>query len=120
MCAVGDVLVSTRKMPEVGLEYVRKLRDVKYSETIFELMVKQYEMAKVDEAKNTSMIQVLDAAVPPERKSKPKRALMVIMGTLMASFMAMLLAFVRAAMAKATSDPNRTDRMTIFRRAMRS
>jgi len=116
----GDVSVSTRKMPEVGLEYVRKLRDVKYSETIFELMAKQYEIAKVDEAKNTSMIQVLDAAVSPERKSKPKRANTVFVGTLVASFMAMLLAFGRASMAKATNDPNRADRMTIFRRALKA
>ncbi|XLM21261.1 hypothetical protein MKD33_03615, partial [Chromobacterium piscinae] len=59
---------------------MRKLRELKYQETIFELLSKQYEMAKIDEAKDSSLIQVLDTAVPPELKSKPKRSLIVMLG----------------------------------------
>ena len=46
----GDLLVGSGRIPEAGLEYVRRVRDVKYAETIFELMSKQFEIAKLDEA----------------------------------------------------------------------
>lgn len=74
----GDIQVATGKVPEAGLEYVRKLRDVKYYETIFELLAKQYEAAKLDEAKNAAVIQIVDPAVKPDQKSSPKRSLIVV------------------------------------------
>lgn len=91
----GDISVSTSRMPEVGLEYVRKVRDVKYNEAIFEVMSKQFEIAKLDEAKDSGTLQVLDAAVEPDRKSKPKRSLMVLMGTLVGGFLAVCTAFFK-------------------------
>lgn len=54
--------------------YTEKYRTFKYNETLFELMAKQYELARLDEAREGSVIQVLDVAIPPERKSKPKKA----------------------------------------------
>ncbi|UTH75325.1 Wzz/FepE/Etk N-terminal domain-containing protein [Chromobacterium sp. IIBBL 290-4] len=75
--AQGDLLVPTGKFAQSGLEYMRKLREMKYQETIFELLSKQYELAKIDEAKDSSLIQVLDTAIPPELKSKPKRMLIL-------------------------------------------
>lgn len=72
---------STGKLPEQGLEFVRAFRDVKYSEAIFEIMAKQFELAKIEESKDTSNIQQLDIAVPSERKSKPQRALIVALFT---------------------------------------
>ncbi|WP_263358976.1 GumC family protein [Acidicapsa ligni] len=74
----ADVMVPRGKMAGAGMEYVRKLRDVKYYETIFELISKQLEMAKLDEAREGSMVQVVDVAVPPDTKSSPKRAIIVI------------------------------------------
>lgn len=65
---------------EAGAErdagYIGKYREFKYQETLFELFARQYEMARVDEAREGGLIQVLDAAVVPERKSKPKRGLL--------------------------------------------
>ena len=55
--------VTTAKIPEAGLQYIRKTRDLKYAETIYELLAKQFEMAKIDEAKESSVIQVLDKAI---------------------------------------------------------
>jgi len=115
----GDVLVSTGRLPEAGLEYIRKLRDVKYSETVYELLAKQYELAKIDEAKDTSMIQVLDKAVVPERKSKPKRSIMVILAALAGLFGSVLWAFVREAMEKAKTNPESAGKMEIFRRVLK-
>jgi uncharacterized protein involved in exopolysaccharide biosynthesis len=68
----GDIQVATGKVPAQGLEYVRKMRDVKYYETIFELLAKQFEAAKLDEAKSAAVIQVVDPAIEPDRKSSPK------------------------------------------------
>jgi uncharacterized protein involved in exopolysaccharide biosynthesis len=80
-----DLQIATGKVPAAGLEYIRRLRDVKYAEAIFELLSKQFEAAKLDEANDATIIQVIDKAVEPERKSGPKRA-MIVMGTAFLSF----------------------------------
>ena len=74
----GDMLVGSGRLPEAGLDYVRRVRDVKYAETIFELMSKQFEIAKIDEAKDGSIIQILDKAIVPDKKSKPNRGVIVV------------------------------------------
>ncbi|MBX9266358.1 GumC family protein [Chromobacterium violaceum] len=76
----GDLMVPTGKVAQSGLEYLRRLREVKYQETIFELLAKQYELAKIDESKDSSLIQVLDTASPPELKSKPQRSMIMLSG----------------------------------------
>ena len=63
------------------MDYVRKLRDVKYYETIFDILARQFELAKLDEAKEGAIIQVVDPAVPPDKRSFPKRTLIVIVAT---------------------------------------
>ncbi len=90
-----DIFLSTSEVPELGVKYARLLRNFKVQETLYELLVKQYEVAKINEAKNTSTIQVLDEATPPDRKSKPKRALIVILATFCAGFLSLIVAFVR-------------------------
>lgn len=79
-----NVQVVASDIPEAGLEYARKLRDVKYHEAIFDVLARQYEAAKLDEAKNAAVIQVLDPAVPPDRKSSPNRTLIVLLAGLCA------------------------------------
>lgn len=91
----GDVMIPSGKIPEVGVEYVRTLRDVKYYETIFELLAKQYELAKIDEAKDSSMIQQLDIAVPAQERSKPKPVPMTVTGFLGGAVLAILFAILR-------------------------
>ena len=89
-----DPLMPTGRMPSVGMEYLRKLRDVKYNETLYELLAKQYEMAKLDEARDAVVIQIIDKAVPPERKVRPKRTMIVAFSTFTALLFSILLAFV--------------------------
>jgi tyrosine-protein kinase Etk/Wzc len=79
---MGNVQVPAGNVPEAGLQYVRKLRDVKYAETMFELLAKQYEAARLDEAKTAAVIQVLDPAIEPDRKSSPHRVLIVVIASL--------------------------------------
>ncbi len=100
----GDPIVSTGKVPAVALEYVRKLRDVKYYETIFELLAKQYEAAKIDESREAAVIQILDPAVEPDRKSSPKRALIVLIGVLAGTFGAIMYVLVSEALLRMRRD----------------
>jgi len=81
-----DPIMSSGRIPETGMEYLRKLRQFKYNETVYELLSQQFELAKLDEAKNAVVIQVIDPAVPPERKSRPRRAL-IILGATMAGLL---------------------------------
>jgi tyrosine-protein kinase Etk/Wzc len=85
-------------------DYVSKYREFKYNETLFELFAKQFEIAKVDESREGAVIQVLDVAQPPERKSKPKKALIVIIAILAAAFALLLFVFVREALKNAGKD----------------
>lgn len=79
----GDSLIPTKgKISDAGLNYMRKLRDVKYNETIFEILAKQFEIAKLDEAKEGALIQVVDPAIPPDYRSSPKRGLIVVASTM--------------------------------------
>ena len=82
-----------------GLDNIQRMRDLKYYQMLYELLAKQYEVARIDEAKDPAVIQVLDEAVTPERKFKPRRMLMVIACTLIALFAAVVLALFREALA---------------------
>lgn len=68
-----------------GPDYVGKFREFKYQETLFELYAKQYELARVDESREGALIQVVDVATPPEKKSKPKRTVLAIAATLLSA-----------------------------------
>lgn len=72
------------KLPEAGIEYVRARRELKLQETLLEAMIRQYEAAKLDEAKEGPALQQVDIALPPDHKSKPSVALIAIAGTLLA------------------------------------
>jgi uncharacterized protein involved in exopolysaccharide biosynthesis len=84
---------------------VRAYRDIKAREAMMNVLVAQYESARVDEAKEGPLVQQVDIASAPERKAKPKRALMVAGATFAGLFFGVLVAFVRRALRKATADP---------------
>lgn len=90
----GEGIPSIGNVPGVGLEYARRMRDMKVQEAVFEQLTKQYEVAKLNEAKDSSTIQVLDAATVPFQKSKPKRSLIVLLTTVTGFFCSVFLAFI--------------------------
>ena len=102
------------KTPNTNLQYMDAVRNVKYQEAVWEILAKQFEMSKLDEAKDFPLIQVLDQATPPENKSKPKRSMIVILATLLAFFLAVLLAFVRESVLRAKQQPEQAERMQIL------
>lgn len=89
-----DVIPSIGNAPGVGLEYGRRMREMKIQEAMFEQLTRQYEIAKLNEAKDSSTIQVLDAASVPFQKNKPKRSIIVMLATVSAFFCSILLAFI--------------------------
>jgi len=93
--SAGDIFIATSEVPALGVQYARYRRELKIQETLFELLTKQYELAKINEAKDTSTVQVIDEAVAPDKKSKPVRSLIVFLATLAAGLSAMLAAYVR-------------------------
>jgi uncharacterized protein involved in exopolysaccharide biosynthesis len=92
----AGLMVPKGQVPEAGLEYVRKLRDVKYYETIFDILARQFEIAKLDEAKQGALVQVVDAAVPADRRSFPKRGMIVIAATAAGFFVGIIIAIGHA------------------------
>lgn len=88
-----------------GAEYVTLFREFKYQENLFELMAKQTELARLDEAREGTLIQVVDAAVQPEHKSKPRKGLIAMLTTLVAFLFMLLFVFVRQALRGAAANP---------------
>jgi tyrosine-protein kinase Etk/Wzc len=111
----GDVLVPMGKASETSIEYVRRYRDMKYFETLFEVLAKQYEIARIDEAKDATLIQVLDKALPAEKKSKPKRALIVVLSAMLGFLAATVIAVARHSLRIAMGDPTRRSRLIALR-----
>lgn len=82
-------------VPQLGQDYLRLMRELKIQEAVLEMLTKQYEMAKLSETKDTYPFQVLQKANVPDYKSKPKRAIIVIIAAFAAGFAMMLLAFMQ-------------------------
>jgi uncharacterized protein involved in exopolysaccharide biosynthesis len=100
-------------------DYVDRFREFKYQETLFDLFARQYEVARIDESREGAVIQVVDAATPPERKSKPKRAMMAVVATLAAGFALLLWVFVRHALRNARQDAGSAQKLGQLTAALR-
>ena len=100
-------------------DYVDRFREFKYQETLFELFARQYEVARIDESREGAVIQVVDTATPPERKSKPKKALIAVVATLAAGFALLLWVFVRHALRNARQDAVSAQKMGLLSSALR-
>jgi len=97
---VGEGIPSVGDIPGLALEYARRMRQVKIQETILEQLTKQFEMEKINESRDKSTLQILDDAVVPDQKSKPKRTLIVLLSTVTAFFCSIFLVFIREYLAK--------------------
>jgi uncharacterized protein involved in exopolysaccharide biosynthesis len=102
-----------------GVEYIAKYRDFKYHETLFELMAKQYELARLDEAREGVVIQVVDPAVVPERKSKPKKALIAMLIALASGLTLLLFVLIRHSLFGAKHDPALSGKVARIRASLK-
>jgi capsule polysaccharide export protein KpsE/RkpR len=82
---------SIRKLPLLGVTYADLYRETKIQETVYELLTQQYELAKVQEAKEIPTVKVLDPAIVPTKKSFPPRAAIIVLGTMLAITLTMTL-----------------------------
>jgi len=98
---------------------VKSYRDIKAREAMASVLVAQYESARVDESKEGPLIQQVDVAVAPERKSKPKRALIVTVAAFAGLFLGVLVAFVRRALRKVSEDPQSASQIAMLKAAWR-
>jgi uncharacterized protein involved in exopolysaccharide biosynthesis len=102
-----------------GLENIKVLRDVKYYQMLYELLAKQYEAARLDEAKESTIIQVLDPAITPERKFKPKRALIVMLTALAVFLISVVGAFLVEGRKRFLKNAPKSPRISELRSHMR-
>ena len=89
----SELFVPFAELPEIGLKLARRMREAKIQELLFELLTQQYEQSKIQEAKDTSTIQILDKARPPFKKSRPTRAIIVVIAGFLSVVVSLFLAF---------------------------
>jgi tyrosine-protein kinase Etk/Wzc len=102
---------SSKGGEEGGLRNVSLLRDVKYHEFLFDMLVKQYESARIDEAKEGMVIQVLDKAIEADRRTSPKRTRIVLFTVFACGFLAILAIIVRELVWRRLMDSGSHSRM---------
>ncbi len=115
----GNVLTPTSEVPAASLEYLRRMRDVRYQETLFEFMTRQYEMARVDEAKQGQMIQVVDPALIPDRRSWPPRTLLTLLAFFLTAMVASLWVILQAAYRSRMENPEDAAKIVRLRQLLR-
>jgi uncharacterized protein involved in exopolysaccharide biosynthesis len=114
----GNVLTPTSQVPAASLDYLRRMRDVRYQETLFEFMAQQYEMAKVDEAKEGQMIQVVDPALVPDRRSWPLRTLLTLLAFILGVIVSSFWVLLRSSYEHAMEDPETATKIHQLRRLL--
>ena len=90
----GDILSSLGNVPELSVEYMRYERDLRFANVKYDAMLRQYENAKLSEASDFSTVQIVDPATPPDWKFKPKRAQIMVIGTLLGLALGVFWAFI--------------------------
>ncbi len=115
----GNLQVPTRQLPAVELEYLRQLRDVKYHEALYEFLGKQLEASRIDEAKDAILVQVVDKAVIPERKSGPHRGLIVLVTAVVAFLLSCLAVLLMETLRRKQEDPSERARLARLRQALK-
>jgi len=98
---------------------VKSYRDIKAREAMMGVLLAQYESARIDEAKEGPLIQQVDVAVAPERKSKPKRSMIILVAALVGLFLGALAAFVRRALRKVAKSEEGVKQMALLKQVWR-
>lgn len=111
-----EFIVPQTKVPKEGMEYVRRLRDVKYYTTIFDILARQFEAAKLDEAREGQLVQMVDPPLVPDRKSSPNRILWTILALFAGFVVSTFLALSQEVLRWMHHDPDTDRKMTAVRR----
>jgi uncharacterized protein involved in exopolysaccharide biosynthesis len=105
--------------PESGDDYIGVYREFKYQEALFDLLSKQFELAKLDESRDGALIQVVDPASPPEKKSKPRRGVIAAVAAAATFVLLLVFLFARESVRVAASDVDAAPKLARLRSALR-
>jgi tyrosine-protein kinase Etk/Wzc len=105
-------------VPVAGLEYLRAAHELAYRQALFDMLMKQYDAARLDEAKEAAIIQIVEPAIEPDRKSSPKRALIVIFFATGGFFVGCFLGLILWWKEVAQSDPVAVRQLRVLKHAV--
>jgi uncharacterized protein involved in exopolysaccharide biosynthesis len=111
-------LIPRGKMQQTNIDYIRKYRDVRYYETIFELLARQFEIAKLDEARQGVEVQVVDRATVPDHHSYPKRTFTVLGAAFFGVFLGVTWALAAEGLARLSRNPSERERLHTLRESL--
>ena len=114
-----DAELALDRTPRTSLQYLDAVRNLKYQEAVWEILAKQFEASKLEESKDFPVIQVLDAARVPEKKSKPSRMIFTLVCAVVAFILTLIWALVREALSRARQDAEQAVRLELLRRYLK-
>jgi capsule polysaccharide export protein KpsE/RkpR len=103
--------IGLKDVPKAGLDYIRAAREEEFQRSIFEMLLRQYEGARLDEAKEAATIQVVEPAIEPDRKSSPKRAQILLLSAILGFFSGCILTLSLWCKERLQSDPGGSKRL---------
>jgi tyrosine-protein kinase Etk/Wzc len=110
-----EYFVSAGRIPRAGLEYLRRWRDLRYHEALFEMLSKQYELARIEEAKAPPVIQVLDRAIVLDKHSWPPRTLLVLLALVTSGILLSGAVLLKDKCARIAAEPENTEHLNALR-----
>jgi tyrosine-protein kinase Etk/Wzc len=113
-----DLFLSKGNVPEAELEYVRKVRDVKYNEAVFEVLAKQLELAKIDEAKEGGFLQIVNPAFTPEHRSFPKRMWITLGAAAFGLSLGIVFVLLEMRLAQMRANPAAAEQLALLKDAV--
>jgi capsule polysaccharide export protein KpsE/RkpR len=114
--ARSELYPSVRQLPLLGVKYLDLFRRTKIDEAVFELLTKEYEIAKIQEVREAHTAEVLDVANVPEKKSSPHRLLIILAGACLGSLFASVWIIARKIWREVDSrDPGKVLAQDVFR-----
>jgi len=116
----GTLQVPTGKVATASLEYLRLAREAKYHESLYDFLSRRLEAARIDEAKNAVLVQVVDRAIVPEKKSGPKRMLIVAVTAMLSFLLVSFYVLMREALHRRRQDPFEAARLDRLNQYLRS
>jgi tyrosine-protein kinase Etk/Wzc len=114
----NGAMLSQREFPAAGLEYIRKERDLQYHQTLYDLLARQLEAARIDEAKASPTVQVVDPPQIPKGKSWPKPFIFILAGLVIGAMFGCIRVAVIYVYDYAETDPRLRDRYAQVKQAM--
>lgn len=101
-------------IPGIGIEYAHLYGEVQIQQRIFELLRKEYELAKIEERKHPTVIQIMDSAIQPENPSKPRKKLVLVIAVFTAGFLGVFLCFLVEFVSRVLHDPQRRSQINTY------